>query len=210
MSGPDARRLTGRVVIATHNAGKLREMNELLAPYGVEAVSAGQLGLPEPVENGTMFSENAGIKARAAAKATGLPSIADDSGICVDAIDGAPGIFTADWCGSPRDYAHGMERIRLELTRRDVTPTGAAAHFVSCIVVAWPDGREDVFEGRVFGTLAYPPRGVNGFGYDPVFVPEGETQTFGEMTAPEKKQHSHRARAVARMIAALLNEARSA
>ena len=199
-----ASRLTGRVVIATHNAGKLREMNDLLAPYGVEAVSAGQLGLPEPVENGTMFSDNAGIKARAAASATGLPAIADDSGICVAALDGAPGLFTADWAGHPRDYARGMERIRHELTRRSIEPTGVAAHFVSCIVVAWPDGRECVFEGRVHGTLAFPPRGTNGFGFDPCFVPQGETLTFGEMDAAAKKRHSHRARSVKAMIGALL------
>lgn len=199
-----ATRLSGRVVIATHNAGKLREMNDLLAPYGVEAVSAGQLGLPEPVENGTMFSDNAGIKARAAARATGLPAIADDSGICVAALDGAPGLFTADWAGHPRDYGRGMERIRHELARRGVDPSGAAAHFVSSIVVAWPDGRECVFEGRVHGTLAFPVRGASGFGFDPCFVPEGESRTFGEMPAADKKQHSHRARSVKAMISALL------
>ncbi|MCA0423912.1 MAG: RdgB/HAM1 family non-canonical purine NTP pyrophosphatase [Proteobacteria bacterium] len=198
-------RLAGRVVIATHNAGKLREMNDLLGPFGIEAVSASQLGLPEPVEDGTMFSENAGIKARAAARATGLPAIADDSGLSVDALDGAPGIFTADWCGTPRSYPAGMARVEAELLRRDVVPTGAKAHFVSCIVVAWPDGREDVFEGRIFGTLAFPPRGQNGFGYDPCFIPEGEDRTFGEMTAEEKKRHSHRARAVSRLVERLLS-----
>lgn len=197
------RRLSGRVVIATHNAGKLREMHDLLAPYGVEAVSAGALGLPEPVENGTMFSENAAIKARAAAAATRLPAIADDSGICVDALDGAPGIFTADWCGTPRDYQTGMNRVRDELIRRNEPATGARAHFVSCIVVAWPDGHEDVFEGRVFGSLAFPPRGGNGFGYDPCFVPDGESQTFGEMTPEGKKRHSHRARAVEKLVRTL-------
>lgn len=206
MSGPGraVRRLTGRVVIATHNAGKLAEMTDLLAPYGIETVSAGQLGLPEPIENGTMFSENAGIKARAAAVATGLPAISDDSGICVDALDGAPGIFTADWSGSPRDYYRGMERVRYELARRGHEPTGSGAHFISCIVVAWPDGTEVVFEGRVFGSLAFPPRGGNGFGYDPIFIPEGETRTFGELTPAEKKRFSHRSKAVAQMIEALL------
>lgn len=198
------RRLTGRVVLATHNAGKLREMQALLAPYAVEVVSAGELGLPEPAETGTMFSENAGIKARAAAAATGLTAIADDSGLCADALDGAPGLFTADWCGTPRDYARGMERLRYELARRGHVPGGAKAHFVSCIVVASPDGAEQVFEGRVFGTLAFPPRGEEGFGYDPCFVPDGSDRTFGEMSAAEKKACSHRARATAAMIAALL------
>lgn len=198
------RRLSGRVVIATHNAGKLKEMIALLAPYGIEVVSAGQLGLPEPAETGTMFSENAGIKARTAAQATGLAAIADDSGICVDALDGAPGIFTADWAGAPRDYYRGMARIEAELTRRGHSPTGQAAHFVSSIVVAWPDGSEAVFEGRVFGTLAFPPRGGNGFGYDPIFVAKGEIGTFGELTPVEKQRHSHRSRAMAAMVAALL------
>lgn len=204
MPGAGTRRLEGRVVIATHNAGKLKEMNDLLAPYGIEAVSAGMLGLPEPVENGTMFSENAGIKARAAATATGLPAISDDSGLCVDALDGAPGIFTADWAGTPRDYYAGMERVRTELTRRGHEPTGEKAHFVSCIVVAFPDGAEQVFEGRAHGTLAFPPRGEHGFGYDPIFVPAGETRTFGELLPAEKKTYSHRSQAVARMIKALL------
>lgn len=199
-----ARRLSGRVVLATHNAGKLKEMQALLAPYAIEVVSAGDLGLSEPAENGTMFSENAGIKARAAAQATGLPAIADDSGLCAEALDGAPGLFTADWCGQPRDYAAGMERLRFELARRGREPSGAKAHFVSCIVVAWPEGAEDVFEGRVHGTLAFPPRGANGFGYDPCFAPEGSGRTFGEMSAEEKKATSHRARALGAMIKALL------
>lgn len=199
-----ARRLSGKVMLATHNAGKLKEMQALLAPYDVTVVSAGELGLPEPAETGTMFSENASIKARASAKATGLPAIADDSGLCVTALDGAPGLFTADWCGTPRNYAAGMERLRFELARRGHEPDGAKAHFVSSIVVAWPDGQEDVFEGRVHGTLAFPPRGANGFGYDPCFVPEGEVRTFGEMSADEKKQHSHRARALGAMIKVLL------
>lgn len=203
-SARTSRRLAGRVVIATHNAGKLKEMIDLTAPYGLEVVSAGQLGLAEPAETGTMFSENAGIKARAAALATGLVAIADDSGICVDALDGAPGIFTADWAGEPRDYNRGMMRIGEELSRRGLTPTGARAHFISSVVVAWPDGCEAVFEGRVFGTLAFPPRGSHGFGYDPIFVVEGETRTFGELLPAEKKRHSHRSRAFAAMIAALL------
>jgi XTP/dITP diphosphohydrolase len=197
------RRLAGKVVLATHNAGKLKEMIDLLAPFGVEVVSSGQLGLAEPEENGTMFSENASIKAQAAARATGLPAIADDSGLCVDALDGAPGLFTADWAGSPRDFNRAMTRLEHELERRGHAASGAKAHFVSAIVVAWPDGREEVFEGRVFGALSYPPRGPEGFGYDPVFVPEGETASFGEMSMAEKKKHSHRARAIKAMTAAL-------
>ena len=199
-----ARRLSGKMVLATHNAGKLKEMQALLASYAVEVVSAGDLGLSEPAETGTIFSENAGIKARAAAQATGLPAIADDSGLCIDALDGAPGLFTADWCGQPRDYSAGMERVRFELDRRGHAPTGAAAHFVSCIVVAWPEGGEDLFEGRVHGALAFPPRGANGFGFDPCFAPEGSARTFGEMSDSEKKAISHRARALGAMIKALL------
>ena len=198
------RRLAGRVVLATHNAGKLREMQALLAPYGLDIVSAGDLGLSEPAETGTMFSENAGIKAHAAAAATGLPAIADDSGLCVAALDGAPGLFTADWCGVPRDYAAGMNRLRHELERRGHAPSGAAAWFVSSVVVAWPEGEDRVFEGRVHGALAFPPRGDNGFGFDPCFAPENGDRTFGEMAADEKKAISHRARALGAMIAALL------
>lgn len=198
------RRLSGRVVLATHNAGKLREMQGLLAPYAVDLVSAGDLGLGEPDENGTMFSENAGIKARAASAATGLPAIADDSGLCVLSLDCAPGLFTADWCGTPRDYLAGMNRVKFELERRGHAATGARAYFISCIVVAWPDGQEDVFEGRVPGSLTFPPRGTNGFGYDPCFVPEGDTRTFGEISDAEKKAISHRARALALMTEALL------
>lgn len=200
----DRRRLSGRVVLATHNAGKLKEMQDLLAPYRIEVVSAGQLGLPEPDETGTMFSENAAIKAQAAARATGLPAISDDSGLCIEALDGAPGLFTADWAGTPRDYARAMDRARHELERRGHAADGARAHFTSSIVVAWPDGHEAVFEGRVHGRLAFPPRGGNGFGYDPCFVVDGEAQTFGEMSMLEKKAHSHRARAVSAMIAALI------
>ena len=195
-----SRRLTDTVVIATHNAGKLVEMRELLAPFGVAAVSAGELGLPEPEETGTMFAENAAIKARAAAEATGLPAFADDSGLCVDALDGAPGIFSARWAGPDKDFSGAMARIFSELERR-----GAAerrAHFVSALVLAWPDGHTELFEGRVFGDLV-EPRGSAGFGYDPIFRPDGHDRTFGEMSAEEKpgvdwlrgEGLSHRARA---------------
>jgi XTP/dITP diphosphohydrolase len=198
-----ARRLTGRVVIATHNAGKLAEMRELLAPFGIEAVSAGELGLPEPDETGTMFAENAAIKAHAAAKASGLPAFADDSGLCVAALDGAPGLFSARWAGKPAGFQAAMARIEQELERRD--NANRSAHFVSALVVAWPDGHDELFEGRIHGTLVWPPRGDKGFGYDPMFQPEGQTRTFGELSsdekhgidwsAPDPQPLSHRARA---------------
>jgi XTP/dITP diphosphohydrolase len=196
------RRLSGKVVIATHNAGKLVEMRELLAPFGVEAVSAGELGLPEPDETGTMFAENAAIKAHAAARATGLPAFADDSGLCVAALDGAPGLFSARWAGKPADFSAAMTRVADELAQRRTQD--ARAHFVSALVIAWPDGHEELFEGRVHGSLV-APRGSLGFGYDPIFLPEGETRTFGEMsseakhgidwTSPDPRPLSHRARA---------------
>ena len=204
-----SRSLTGKVVIATHNAGKLTEMRELLAPFGVEAVSAGELGLPEPEETGTMFAENAAIKAKAAADATGLPAFADDSGLCVDALDGAPGIFSARWAGPNKDFAAAMARIFAELDDR-----GAAdrrAHFVSALVLAWPDGHPELFEGRVFGDLV-AARGTAGFGYDPIFRPDGHARTFGEMSAEEKhgvdwqkgQGLSHRARAFVALSRACL------
>lgn len=205
-----SRPLSGRIVIATHNAGKLTEMTELLAPYGLECVSAGALGLPEPKEDGTMYAENAAIKALSAAKATGLPALADDSGLAIDALDGAPGLFTADWAGNPRDFAAAMARVKHELEIRDVMPQGAAARFVSALVLAWPDGETLIAEGRIFGTLTFPPRGERGFGYDPIFVPQGETRTFGEITSEEKhgirrvdgklEGLSHRARAFIRLV----------
>jgi len=208
-----ARRLEGRIVIATHNRGKLREMQELLAPYGVEAVSAGDLGLPEPDETGMTFAENAALKAHAAAKAAGLPALADDSGLCVVALDGAPGIFSARWAGPGKDFAHAMRRVEEELARRGATEAEARrAHFVSALVVAWPDGHEELFEGRVFGTLVWPPRGDRGFGYDPMFQPDGHARTFGEMTGDEKhgwgqgEGLSHRARAFSKLAAACLRK----
>jgi XTP/dITP diphosphohydrolase len=209
------RLLTGKVVVATHNAGKLREMRELLAPYGVEAMSAGELGLPEPDETGTMFAENAALKAHAATAATGLPAFADDSGVCVEALDGAPGLFSARWAGAAKDFSAAMTRVERELQRRGATePRERRAHFVSALVLAWPDGHEELFEGRVHGTLTWPPRGEQGFGYDPMFQPDGHAATFGEMTADEKhgidwsgghgEALSHRARAFVRLAAACL------
>ncbi len=207
-----SRPLTGRVVIATHNPGKLAEMRDLLAPFGVEAVSAGALGLPEPDETGTMFSENAAIKARAASEATGLPAFADDSGLCLDALDGAPGIFSARWAGPDKDFSGAMARIFSELELR-----GAGrrrAHFVSALVLAWPDGHTELFEGRVFGEVV-EPLGAAGFGYDPIFRPDGHTRTFGEMSATEKhgidwakgEGLSHRARAFVLLRNACLSSA---
>lgn len=196
------RRLSGRIVIATHNAGKLREMRELLAPYGVEAVSAGELALGEPEETGADFTANALIKAQAAAHAAGLPAFADDFGLCVEALGGAPGIFSARWAGESKDFAAAMEQIRAEVEK-----TGAKkpwrAHFISALALVWPDGHVEQFEGRVDGDLVFPPKGTAGFGYDPCFKPDGHDRTFGEMTAEEKhgipadgsRALSHRARA---------------
>ena len=211
-----ARRLEGRVVIATHNAGKLREMRELLEPFGIEAVSAATLGLPVPAETGHMFSENAALKAHAASRATGLPALADDSGICVAALDGAPGLFSADWAVAG-DFRPAMARVERELNRRGATtPEQRGAHFVSALVVAWADGHDALFEGRVHGTMVWPPRGDRGFGYDPMFQPDGSGKTFGELSAEEKhgvdwtggraKALSHRARAFMALAAACLLE----
>lgn len=201
------RRLTRgeTIVLATHNAGKLVEMRELLAPYGIAVVSAGEKGLPEPDETGHMYAENAAIKAQAAARETGLPAFADDSGIAVDALDGAPGLFSALWAGPGKDFRPAIERVLAELAKRGArTPTERRARFVSALVIAWPDGDEVLAEGRVFGTVVDAPRGTSGFGYDPVFLPDGHARTFGEMTSAEKhgwsgdlaeEPLSHRARA---------------
>ncbi|MET4387018.1 XTP/dITP diphosphohydrolase [Bradyrhizobium sp. F1.4.3] len=201
------RRITGKLVIATHNPGKLAEMKELLAPYGIEAVSAGELGLPEPEETGTDFRSNAAIKAVAAAQATKLPAFADDSGIVVDALDGAPGIYSARWAGPNKDFAAAMAQIeRLLQERGATTPDKRTAHFVSALCVAWPDDHLEEVEARVDGTLIWPPRGTAGFGYDPMFLPDGHDRTFGEMTSIEKHGLpplglglSHRARAFVKL-----------
>ena len=201
------RRITGKLVIATHNPGKLAEMKELLAPYGIEAVSAGELDLAEPDETGNDFRSNAAIKAIAAARATKLPSFADDSGIVVDALDGAPGIYSARWAGSTKDFTVAMTRIeRLLQERGATTPDKRKAHFVSALCVAWPDDHLDEVEARVDGTLVWPPRGTAGFGYDPMFLPNGYDRTFGEMTSIEKHGLpplglglSHRARAFVKL-----------
>ena len=181
------RRITGRLVIATHNPGKLAEMRELLAPYGIEAVSAGGLGLAEPDETGDTFQANAAIKAIAAANVAQLPAFADDSGLCVDALDGAPGILSARWAGDSKDFRAAMARIeRLLQERGAITPEQRKAHFVSALCVAWPDGHLEQVEAHVHGTLVWPVRGAAGFGYDPSFQPDGHERTYGEMTAIEK------------------------
>src|SRR6186997_1062893 len=181
------RRIAGRLVIATHNPGKLAEMRELLAPHGVEAVSAGELGLAEPEETGDTFRANAAIKAIAASKATGLRAFADDSGLVVEALDGAPGIYSARWAGDGKDFTAAMTRIERLLQERGATTSDKRkAHFVSALCVAWPDGHLEEVEARADGTLVWPPRGSAGFGYDPAFLPDGHTRTFGEMTSLEK------------------------
>ena len=194
-------------MIATHNPGKLAEMRELLAPHGIEAISAGELGLREPEETGASFRANAALKAVAAAKAAGLPAFADDSGLVVDALDGAPGILSARWAGPHKDFNAAMSQIeRLLQERGAITPDRRGAHFVSALCVAWPDDHVEEVEARADGTLVWPPRGTAGFGYDPMFMPDGFDRTFGEMTSVEKHGLpplglglSHRARAFVKL-----------
>lgn len=188
----------GRLVIATHNPGKLREFAELLAPLQVAAVAAGTLGLPEPEETAPDFAGNARIKALAAATASGLPALADDSGFCVAALGGAPGVFSARWAGPGKDFGAAMARVHREMAQA----TDRRAWFVAALCLAWPDGRTATFIGRVDGTTVWPPRGERGFGYDPMFLPHGAVRTFGEMPAEEKHLTSHRARAFAQLAAA--------
>ena len=194
-----SRRFTGgRLVLATHNAGKVREIAELLAPFAVDVVSAGSLGLPEPEETGTTFRANAELKAHAAAKAANLPALADDSGLVVDALGGAPGIYSARWAGPTKDFAVAMQRVEQELHGAQKP----AARFVCALSLAWPDGVCDTFEGTVEGTLTFPPRGTQGFGYDPIFIPTGHAITFGEMAPDKKHAMSHRAHAFHQLVAA--------
>ncbi len=192
----------GRLVLATHNPGKVVELAELLAPHGLEVVSAGSLGLPEPEETETTFIGNARLKALAAATASGLPAIADDSGLCVDALGGAPGIYSARWAkvdsGPGKDFAVAMARVNDELGDKP-----RAAHFICALCVAWPDGHTETVEGRVDGALVWPPRGNNGFGYDPMFLMDGKAQTYGEMNRAEKEADNHRARAFRQLMALL-------
>jgi XTP/dITP diphosphohydrolase len=204
------RKITGRLVIATHNPGKLREMRDLLLPHGIDVVSAGELGLAEPEETGTSFRDNARIKAVAAATATGLPAFADDSGLAVDALGGEPGIHSARWAGPSKDFDRAMQTIEDKLRERG-EPETRQAHFVSALCVAWPDGHLEEFEATVDGALVWPPRGDQGFGYDPMFQPTGHARTFGEMSGDEKHGLpprgaglSHRARAFLKLAQACL------
>lgn len=187
-----------KLVLATHNPGKVGELVELLAPWGVEVVSAGALGLPEPEETGSTFVDNALLKARAAMEATGLPALADDSGLAVSGLGGRPGVHTADWAGTPRDFTRAMRRVQQELGEN---PDRSAA-FMSTLALIWPDGHHEIFEGKVEGELVWPPRGEIGWGYDPMFAPEGSPRTYGEMSAEEKHSTSHRARALRKLVAA--------
>ncbi len=186
------------LVIATHNPGKLREIAELIEPFGIDVVSASDLGLPEPEETGTTFAENAALKAHAAAADSGHPALADDSGLAVAALEGAPGIFSARWAGPSKDFTAAMARVERELEKTGADNRRAA--FVCALCLADPDGRERAFEGRIEGHLTWPPRGDKGFGYDPMFVAAGYEITFGEMEAAEKHKISHRARAFAKLV----------
>jgi XTP/dITP diphosphohydrolase len=198
--GPQAvRKLKpGRLVIASHNPGKVREIRELLGPYGVDPVSAAELDLPEPEETGTTFVANAELKALAAADLAGLPALSDDSGLCVDALGGDPGIFSARWAGPDKDFAAAMARVE-----QGIGDGPRTAHFVCALALAWPDGHVEWFEGRVDGTIVWPPRGENGFGYDPTFVADGESRTYGELSPDEKHADNHRARAFRQLVAAV-------
>jgi len=206
-----------KLVVATHNPGKLKEIRALLAPYGIDAVSAGELGLAEPEETGTTFRANAEIKARAAVEASGLPALADDSGLEVAALDGAPGVYSADWGGPDKDFNGAMARVHTEVTEKGLwSNDGPVANFNATLALACPDGAIQFFEGKVFGRLVWPPRGDGGFGYDPMFRPDGHDKTFGEMTRAEKSGSldgaaalSHRARALALFLAACVEPDRA-
>ena len=187
------------LVVASHNQGKVREIEELLAPYGFATKGAAELGLVEPEEDGATFIDNALIKSRSAAKLSGLASLADDSGLCVEGLSGAPGIYSARWAGPQKDFSLAMRRVETELGDNP----DRRAYFVCVLALSLPDGRDETFEGRVYGTLTFPPRGDQGFGYDPIFVPEGGSLTFGEMDPVAKHAVSHRAKAFARFSAAL-------
>lgn len=199
------RHLAGRLVLATHNPGKVREIAALLVPYGMDVVAAGELGLPEPAETEDSFAGNALIKAHAAAQGSGLVALADDSGLCVAALDGAPGVYTADWAETPdgRDWLLAMRKVENRLAALG-PGVSRAAYFACTLALAWPDGETAVFEGRCPGTLVWPPRGERGFGYDPVFVAEGMRETFGEITPDAKHAVSHRTRAFEKLVAACL------
>ena len=197
------RKLSGtRLVVASHNPGKVREIADLIAPWNLQAVSVGELGLPEPDETEPTFVGNALLKARAAAAGARLPALADDSGLCVEALDGAPGIYSARWAGPSKDFSLAMEEVhrRMQASGRP----SRAAWYICALAIAWPDGVEASFEGRIDGELVWPPRGSRGFGYDPMFVPEGHSLTFGEMEPQAKHAMSHRARAFRQFVEACL------
>lgn len=195
-----------RLVVASHNPGKLREIADLVAPYGLEAISAGALALPEPEETETTFAGNARLKAIAAATASGLPALSDDSGLEVEALGGQPGVYSARWAGPGKDFGIGMKRVADALEAAGAwTGEGPRANFTCALCLAWPDGETHIFEGKVFGRLVWPPRGSRGFGYDPMFLADGEPLTFGEMEPADKHALSHRARAFALFVDACLD-----
>jgi XTP/dITP diphosphohydrolase len=204
------RRLAGgaRLVVASHNPGKLREITDLVRPYGLATASARDLAIPEPEETEVTFAGNARLKALHAARTAGLPALADDSGLCVDALDGAPGVYSARWAGPAKDFTLAMARVHDEVSLRCAwTTSGPRAHFVSALCLAWPDGHAQVYEGRVFGRLVWPGRGSHGFGYDPIFLADGEDETYGELDQARKHATSHRAVAFAKFVKACLDPA---
>ena len=203
--GENVRKMApGVLIIASHNDGKIKEINALVVPFGIEARSAKKIGLGDPEETGKTFAENAIIKAETAASAANLPALGDDSGLEVAALDGAPGIYSARWAGEPRDFARAMEKLRKALVEKK---TGDfSARFVCALCLAWPDGHREIFEGEIRGRLQFPPRGENGFGYDPIFVPNGYDKTFGEMKTAEKLPMTHRADAFRKLTKACLEQ----
>ena len=192
-----------KLVLATHNPGKVVEIAALLEPFGVEVVSAGELGLPEPEETEATFEGNARLKAHAAARAANLPALSDDSGLAVSGLGGAPGIYSARWAGPGKDFGVAMAQVETELGENP----DRSAHFVCALTLAWPDGHDETFVGKVHGALTFPPRGEHGFGYDPIFLAEGHTQTFGEMDPAQKHAMSHRADAFSQLVAACFEDA---
>ena len=195
----------GKLVIASHNPGKVREIAELLSPFGAEVISAGELNLAEPVEDGDTFVKNAEIKALAAATAANLPALADDSGLCVHALGGEPGVYSARWAGEGKDFNLAMEKVEAELEKMAPSNPDRSAHFACALTLAWPDGHRETFEGTVNGAMTWPARGNKGFGYDPVFVPDGFDITFAEMDPVKKHSMSHRANAFAQLVSSCFN-----
>jgi len=194
-----------KIVIASHNKGKVREIGELLAPLGLSVVSASEMGVDEPEETGLTFSENAILKAVNTANKTGLPALADDSGLCVEDLDGAPGIYSARWAGENKDFTVAFARIQKELSNKNISSANPKAYFICSLCLAVPDTDTQIFEGRIDGVLTFPPRGEHGFGYDPIFIPDGYDMTFAEMNSKEKYAISHRARAFKKLLEYLEN-----